>query len=140
MLPEIDEGEELFVRTDFSDDDLWDEACEAVDMSQFDLDTIFVDDRSYDGLGGDVLRTHVPIGFEGSALYVFDTTALDSTEHAMLVIGLHDMVGRHFRATVDRLYLVSGLLGRGNKGFLEFIAACDDDGVFRDESKLEVYD
>ena len=140
MLPEIDEGEELFVRTDFSDDDAWYEVCDDIEASEFDLDIQFIDRPAYRNMEPDAIRKLVPAGFEGSAVFVVNAATMASEERPLLVIGLRDMAGKQFRATVACLHLVSGLLKRGNKGFVEFMAACDDDGVFRDESKLEIYD
>ena len=140
MLPEIDMGGEVFVRTDFRDDDAWADVCDDIEASQFDLDAEFIDDPTYQNLDADALRQFVPRGFEGSAVYVVDADTMASDERPLLIVGLRDMAGKQFRASVDCLYLVSGLLNRGNKGFMEFMIACDDDGVFRDETKLEVYD
>jgi len=147
---------EPLVRTDFSDDHLWDAVCvdvrngdpemrepmkkwlelnhrigqmTGVDELQALVD--FVDDAKYASKGVEQLLAEEPEHVKHACLFVFDRTSSASVDHPILVIDLVGTRGRTFRAVPAQVGGIAANLSVGNMGWEAFADDVDKDGVFR---------
>lgn len=136
MDSQLPEGESLLIRTDFSNDALW----QSVLRSTGDEDEPFypqftvVDDRRFDGLTVDGLLQIVP----GDQFYVFvaDRRTMEDPEHPLLVVdtgsaAASDAGGQTVRVTQPGIESIESNLSISNMDFVEFVDAADSDGVYR---------
>lgn len=128
-LPDAENA--LVVRTDFSDQAAWEavqrEITEPVDG--FQAYVHFVDDREFSGLN--VPEVVKAAGHDRSYVMVVDRTAIESSEHPVLVIDLFDEPGRTFRALPSCIQSIENNLSISNMDFEEFARAVGKDGIFR---------
>jgi hypothetical protein len=128
-LPDAENA--LVVRTDFSDQDAWEavqrEITEPVDG--FQAYVHFVDDRELSGLS--IPEIVKAAGHDRSYVMVVDRTAIESSEHPVLVIDLYDEPGRTFRALPSCVQSIENNLSISNMDFEEFARAVGKDGIFR---------
>lgn len=151
-LPQSDQT--LLVRTDFSDDKVWQEIRSAASQPGPDfqealglmsevreaagepLDEIesnlhIVDDRDYAGATVEQLLE----GFDDTAhqalLIVVDQAAITDPEHAVLIVDLLTERGRTFRALPSCVFEIESNLSIGNMDWEEFVNGVDDNGVYR---------
>jgi hypothetical protein len=136
----------LLVRTDYSDDVAWEELRDLLrrpDGDGFVASLAYVDDRTYDGLTVDGLRS---MSFEDPEIpYVLiaDHVTMADPEHPLLVVDLYrddddeeedddeDGEPRTFRAVPGHVASITANLEIGNMDFEEFADRVDGDGVFR---------
>ena len=128
-LPDAENA--LVVRTDFSDQEAWEavqrEITEPVDG--FRAYVHFVDDRELSGLS--IPEIVKAAGHDRSYVMVVDRTAIESSEHPVLVIDLYDEPGRTFRALPSCVQSIENNLSISNMDFEEFARAVGKDGIFR---------
>lgn len=131
-MPKLPDAENaLVVRTDFSDQGAWEtvqrEIIEPVDG--FQAYVHFVDDRELSGLSlPEIVKA---AGHDRSYVMVVDRTAIESSEHPVLVIDLYDEPGRTFRALPSCVQSIENNLSISNMDFEEFARAVGKDGIFR---------
>ena len=131
-MPKLPDAENaLVVRTDFSDQGAWEtvqrEITEPVDG--FQAYVHFVDDRELSGLSlPEIVKA---AGHDRSYVMVVDRTAIESSEHPVLVIDLYDEPGRTFRALPSCVQSIENNLSISNMDFEEFARAVGKDGIFR---------
>ena len=113
-----DSNQTLAIRTDFSDDKVWQEVRDALvkEVDGFRAYLDFVDDPQYESLGVDSL----PV----------DAEAISSPEHHVLVVDL-TAGPRSFRVIPSQLWGVENNLSTANMDWEEFAEHADLDGVFR---------
>jgi hypothetical protein len=124
----------LVIRTDFSDPEAWDAIREEIRPEDAGAEQSapveFADDRAYEGFT--VARcVELVEDPEQSFLVVADKEAMSGADHPVLVVDLHQEVGREFRSAAAELYQIAHNLWIGNMDFAEFADAVDDDGIFR---------
>ncbi|MDZ7910853.1 MAG: hypothetical protein U5O16_37090 [Rhodococcus sp. (in: high G+C Gram-positive bacteria)] len=137
MDRQLPPGVSLLVRTDFSDDGLWqevllstvDEEEEAPFFPQFTV----VDDRQFENLAIDELLGLV--GPDRSFIFLADSQTMTNPEHPLLLVDTgsaeYDSPGRTVRVTQPGIESVSSGLSLGNSDFISFIESADADGVYR---------
>ena len=131
-LPSTDNS--LLLRTDFTDDLVWNSLCNVIHkpnelgfLAYFDC----VSDSSYDGLSVERL-TNIAIDNEKhSFICVADRITLTNLEQPILVIDCYDQPGRTFRVIPSEVWGVENNLSIANMDFEDFADNCDPDGVFR---------
>jgi len=133
-LPETEDA--LVLRTDFSDQDAWEDICTAIRPTDADGNepiayVEFHDDPAYQGLSSQQLLALVPEDYGHSFLAVVDKAAIDSDEQPVLIIDLDEERGREFRVIASELHQIENNLSIANMDFAEFSDAADDDGIFR---------
>ena len=133
-LPDTDEA--LVLRTDFANDDAWDQLCTRIQLPYglFKANVSCVSNRAYEGAtaeaivaaesgdGGDLRRSY---------LFIADRRALTEPDHPVLVVDLFEEPGRTFRVIPSEIGSVENNLSLGNMDFRDFADSCETDGIFR---------
>jgi hypothetical protein len=134
-LPTPAEFHALVVRTDFSDDAAWARVCTAVESADCEGYTpklVRVDDRAYEGMTSEDLRSHV--GPDTYYLFVVDARTVGDPEQSVLVVDVDpesEQPGRVFRTVPREVCAIDANLGISNMDFEEFADSVGADGVFR---------
>ena len=132
----------VLLRTDFADQQVWEQVRDTALASLWGSDApslIVVDNEHYSGEDcGDL--SEPPEGYEQRVLVVFDAWARTHADHPLLVIDWfadveeqdeERFIAKSLRATPDQVQTVEGNLSLANMDFDDFVAAADEDGVFR---------
>jgi hypothetical protein len=121
----------LVLRTHFSNEAVWKALCEAIvaPVGEFQAYVEFVSDAEYEAAPIEALvKLASP---NRSFMFVVDRLAIESPDHAVLIVDLTGEPGRSFRVVPQEMWSVENNLSLANMGFEEFADAVDDDGVFR---------
>lgn len=125
----------LVVRTDFSDDEVWEAIGAAIlqlTEEGFGAQVEFVDDAMYRGVTKEQLLDLFPEGDRRPFFFmVVDEVTVCSPEHPILVVDLWREPGRELRAVPAAVQSVENNLSIANMDFAEFADAVDEDGIFR---------
>jgi hypothetical protein len=135
-LPRAHEDCALVVRTDFGSEPAWARLKAVLETPADDghggfAAVDFVDDVAFAGMGSDAVRALVPDGDVAKILVIADAEALASAEHPLLVVDLVDRPGRCLRIVASELWGLQGDLAIANQDLDDYVAAADQDGVFR---------
>lgn len=135
IIPETKDLFSLVLRTDFSNEAAWhlicaamQESVEGYDGADFRAYVECISDRDYEGL---TLEQLIPLAANHFFMFVVDLTSLTHPERPILVVDLHDELGRTFRVIPAEVYCVQNNLSVWNMGFCEFADNVDPDGIFR---------
>jgi hypothetical protein len=136
-LPKVTDSSGLLVslvlRTDFSDDAVWESVCTDIqkpdDEFGFEAHVHCVSNRDYDGLTVEQLISLAPEGM--TFLFIADRIALNDPEHPILVVDLHGEPGRTFRVVPSFMWAVENNLSLANTDFYEMADSTDLDGILR---------
>lgn len=125
----------LVLRTDFSNQVVWEEICAEIQKPVgplgFRAYVDFLDDAEYANITKDQLLQLIPQGYNHSFIIVADRTAITQPEHSLQIIELFWQPGQEFRALPSEIQGIENNLSIANMDFEEFAAAVDEDGVFR---------
>jgi hypothetical protein len=127
----------LVVRTDFKNQNAWEEICEAIRAPVRDGDDTFyanvkfVSDIRYRDFSVQRLLAIVPHDYDHSFFMIVDSTSLTSPDFAVLVVSLRENRGSSFRAIPSQIQGIENNLSIANMDFHEFAESVDQDGVFR---------
>jgi hypothetical protein len=123
------------IRTDFSDQSIWEqvraEIQKPVGLLRFRAFVEFIDDPQYAGISRDQLLELLPPNYNHSFIIIADRMTLSHPEHPLLVIDLFDQSRRDFRAIPAKIQGIENNLSIANMDFEEFANAADADGIFR---------
>ena len=126
----------LILRTDFSNQTLWQEICEIVRKPVGDLHFLayveFLDDQEYANVTKAQLLELIPSDYNHSFLIVADETAISRRDHPLLVIDLYERSGLEFRTIPSQVQAIENNLSIANMDFEDFADSVDEDGIFRD--------
>ncbi len=158
-MPTFPRGVSLLVRTDFTDDNAWEQVRDEATREyadEYGADELFsanvwpVSDPEWAGAAWDSVRAAAPAdGEEGpSVLFIADSVTFASPEHPILVVDLQykwvalaefpEVADRTpFRCIPSQLWGVENNLNISNMDWEDFAEAVDDDGVFRDFPHVE---
>ncbi|NLE80431.1 MAG: hypothetical protein GX610_12760 [Rhodococcus sp.] len=142
MDTQFPDGQSLLIRTDFSNDALWQSALRSTGDGEEDepyyLPFTVVDDHRFDGLTVNDLLQIVP----GDQFYVFvaDRRTMEDPEHPLLVVdtgsaAAGDAGGQTVRVTQPGIESIESNLSIANMDFVDFVDAADSDGVYRGPDK-----
>jgi hypothetical protein len=135
MRPLPQTHDAFVVRTDYGDERTWDavraEVTAPVGVMGFLANVMFVEDRSYDGATTEQIVALFGAVPSHSFVMIADRVTMTGLDHPLLVIDLFED-GGEFRAASRSIQAVENNLSLANMDFGEFVAAADDDGVFRD--------
>lgn len=151
-----DENNPWVIRTDFSDDLVWNEIKRLVSAPQkdplsemaFQANVRFVEEASFANLSVERVVHSLPDWYPGFVVFVFDSETSKSREHSLLVVGFSpqdDEPGsfarrpsqtprneiHSFRAIPAAIQAIENNLSIANMDFKDFAGAVDSDGVFR---------
>ena len=122
----------LVLRTDFSDDRVWDAICQAslaASPEGFMAALSFVSDPAFAGLSVEQVAA-LPSEARRSVLFLVDHVTVTHPERPLVAVDLHDEPGRWFRIVPAMMWGVENNVA-WNMFFREFADAVDPDGVFR---------
>jgi hypothetical protein len=155
-LPETEHT--LLIRTDFTDDGVWEMVCsvaremdpdvrQALEFSKErnraegrptgrPIDELktplhLIDEREYENATCDQIVELVPLESDHSFLFIVDKTSINHSAHPLLVVDLCFERGRNFRAVPSEVYGIQSNLSLANMDWDEFADNVDDDGIFR---------
>ncbi|WP_375491539.1 DUF6924 domain-containing protein [uncultured Jatrophihabitans sp.] len=126
----------LLVRTDFTDEQSWDEvflAARAPDVDGYSAQLTGVGMAAFDGAHWEIVRDAVPDDPNGSAVvFIVDAETIRTPSRPILVASLGpDRAGqRPFRCVPSAVASVENNLNTGNMDWLDFVSAVGADGVF----------
>lgn len=121
----------LLVRTDFSDNDAWENVCEIIKSWGDATPLEYVDDIEYSNASVEQIMALVPANEDQSAVVLADQTTFSTLENLLLVVDLEEERGRSFRTIPNEVHPIVCNLFIANMDFSEFADAVDDDGVYR---------
>ena len=131
-LPQSDRT--LLLRSDYSDQSGWAEFCRLVEAPYeegFRAYVTFVDDTLLAGMTLAELMAVAESGGYQSFFFVADRKAIQSSEHPVLAVDLHETRGSTFRVIPAQMWAVENNLSLANMEFSTFAAHADPDGVVR---------
>jgi hypothetical protein len=148
----------LLIRTDYTDDAIWETVCSearkmdpdvraALEFSEQcnraegrptaqpidELGTTLhiVSDPQYADATPAELLAVLPPDFGHSFLFIADKTCIKHPDHPLLVIDLYSERGRAFRAVPSEAFAIQSNLSLANMDWEEFADNVDEDGIFR---------
>jgi hypothetical protein len=129
------------VRTDFSNDSVWDQIktdllAPAYDGSGYGAALDFVERRDLSGMSAAALENEIPRPYPSACHYPFmivvDTVAMKSPEHPVLLLDLSERdTSASFRALPREVAAIEANLSIANMDFPEFAVCAGGDGIFR---------
>jgi len=121
------------IRTDFSDDEIWQRIVGAATQSSpdgFKANLTVVDDRAFENAESDQLAALAESTTEHALLVVADDETMKNPELALLCLDPLQP-GGVFRVVPEHLWSVESNVSIANMDFSDFASAADPDGVFR---------
>jgi hypothetical protein len=129
------------VRTDFSNDAMWNQLRDELmatdyNASGYEPGLDFVERSDLSGMSAATLDDETPrrypTSYEHPFMIVVDTVAMNSEEHPVLLIDLNEEeTTASFRALPREIAAIEANLSIANMDFFEFADSADEDGVFR---------
>ena len=131
MKPFEDTESPVLIRTDFSDQKIWDEISALIQEPRdpFFPNTEILDNREYEGASTDGVRQLLEESYSHGFAFVADEMTMKEKDHPVLVLDLEEE--REFRALPSEIAAIENNLSIGNMGFEEFAEGADEDGIFR---------
>jgi hypothetical protein len=152
----VDEGNPWVVRTDFSNNQVWDEVKRLVSMPHNDplsdivfyANVRFVEESLFANLTGEQVVHALPERYPGFVVFAFDSETIKCREHSLLVVGFlpqgddPSLFARSpsqtpvneiqaFRAIPAAIQSIENNLSIANMDFKDFAGAVNSDGIFR---------
>jgi hypothetical protein len=125
----------LVLRTDFSDDSVWNSLCVAIrepDLAEgFVAYVECVNDPIFGGLVPDQIAGYAQGNEDRSYVFLVDATTFAHEERPILVVDLFDEPRRTFRVVPRYMWSVENNLTLANMDFDDYADAVEADGVFR---------
>jgi len=91
----------------------------------------FLDDVEYRDITKDQLLRLVSEDYNHNFIVVVDRTAISQRDFPLLIVDLHNLSGREFRAVPSQVQSIENNLSIANMDFEEFAGSVDESGVFR---------
>jgi hypothetical protein len=125
----------LILRTDFSDDAVWQTICtevqKPVGIFRFRANVEFLDDGAFKDLTKEQTLKLVPNDYNHNFIVIVDQMAVSHPDHPLLIVNLLDGAGNEFRAIPSTIQAIENNLSIANMDFEEFAESVADDGIFR---------
>ncbi len=131
QIPETENS--LVLRTDFSNDEMWESVCEAIEKPD-GIDRAYVEflsDTEYKNVNVEQIRSLIGEESDHTYLFIIDNTTLSNPDFPILCIDLFKEPGRSFRVIPSAMISVENNLSIANMDFEEFTESVDSDGIFR---------
>jgi hypothetical protein len=132
-LPAYDHS--LVVRTDFSDDAMWERVCQAMQAPQtehaFRASVECISDPVCANLAPELVASVLPNDPHRLFAFLVDSTTIAQRDQPLVVVDLSEQSGRTFRVTPSAAWAVENNLRLANISFDEFAVCVGPDGVFR---------
>jgi uncharacterized protein YbcV (DUF1398 family) len=125
----------LILRTDFSNQAIWEAICreiqKPVGVFRFRANVDFLNDVEYANLTREQVLELIPKNYDHSFIVIVDQTAISHPAHPLLVVDLYEGSGNEFRAIPSQIQGIENNLSIANMDFEEFAEAVDESGIFR---------
>jgi uncharacterized protein DUF6924 len=126
----------LLVRTDFTNDETWQQVsyeAQAENSDGFRAYVQPVSDPAFDGATWQMVKASVPAEpRDASVLFIADTATLAEPDHPILVVDVRGGSDRApFRCIAAQLWGIENNLNIANMNWEEFADAVDANGIFR---------
>ncbi|MFF3248739.1 DUF6924 domain-containing protein [Streptomyces sp. NPDC002870] len=125
----------LAIRTDYSDQALWDGFRAALTALDDDLEPgsylHVLDDHAFRTLSAVEIEAFARGNEDHPYLMLFDREAMTSPEHLVLVLDLSEEPGSTFRVPASDLATVEANLFLANMDFSDFVEAADENNIYR---------
>lgn len=121
------------VRTDFSNESVWQKIVETLSQESedgFRADVHIVDDPAFHDANIGIIAEKIRKANAHSLVFVVDARTVGDEEHTVLCINV-DNPSRGLRVVLSALWAVENNLSIANMDFDDFVEAADPDGVFR---------
>ncbi len=155
-LPETEDTP--LIRTDFTNDAVWEKVCsEALELDpdvrqalefsdernraegrptgrpvdELKTSLHIINDREYENATCEQILQLVSPDSDHTFLFVVDQTCTEHPEHPLLVVDLYSERGRTFRAVPSQVNGIQSNLSIANMDWEEFADNVDEDGIFR---------
>jgi len=155
-LPETENT--LLVRTDFTDDGVWERISSQARMMDADVREALefsdernraagrstgrpieelgtpleiIDDQSYADVSWEQVLSFVKPNSVHGFLFIADKMCMEHRDHPLLVVDLYQKRGRSFRAIPSEIFSIQANLSLANMDWEEFADNVDEDKVFR---------
>lgn len=142
----MEEGQAWVLRTDFSNEALWEEVCLRISAPQeeedgevlFRANVRFVSDKKkfVNASPSQILFYKLPSDYPCDYVFVVDNETMQHPEHPVLVLGRNEEDNdnndiRTMRAIPSAIASVDNNLSICNMEFEDFAESSDEDGIFR---------
>jgi hypothetical protein len=131
-LPEYDYS--LVLRTDFSDEVIWEQVCKEIQMPQtldsFRASVECISHKECSHIGLDNIRSILPRETQREFVFLVDSVAISQSDHPILCVDITSDPARTFRVIPSEVWSVENNLRLGNMVFSEFLDSVNNDGVF----------
>ena len=124
----------LVLRTDFSNDEAWEDLRGVLGQLQhglFSASCSFLSDRDFEALKEDAIPALIQPDSRHTFLFLADGRTFGHREMPLLAVDLFDEGRATFRVAAHSFGCVENNLSLGNSDFEDFIASLDGDGIFR---------
>lgn len=126
----------LVLRTDFSNQKVWDSICAAIrkpaGLFRFRANMDFLDDRKYSSMTTAQILAQIPPKYNHPFIMIVDQITVTHEENPLLVINLlDDAIENEFRTLPSQVQGIENNLSIANMDFEEFSESVDEDGIFR---------
>jgi hypothetical protein len=122
----------LLIRTDFSNQQAWDEIREIIKtpVDGFYAYVEYVEDPAYEGLTRDQILDLFR-GSNQSYAMIADRVTIEDPDHPLLIIDLFNPPNPEFRAIPSTIQQIENNLSIANLDFSDFANAVDEHGIYR---------
>lgn len=125
----------LVIRTDFSNENVWETICNEIQTPEETLGFLaFVElysDKIFDQMTTDHLIESIPSSYNHSFIFIVDKITTLDNEHPVLCVDLSAEKAKPFRVIPSAMWCVENNLSTANMDYYEFLDSVDHDGVFR---------
>ncbi len=124
----------LFIRTDFSDQDAWNEICALTRKPNWDnylANLHYVDDLAFANTSVSEFLDLAKDSYPHTFIILADEEAMSNPEHPLLVVYLYGGPGWELRVIPSQIGTIEANLSTANMGFEDFLDNANDDGIFR---------
>lgn len=125
----------LVLRTDFSDDNIWEEICSEIMTPNNDFGFLpnveFCNETQYKNLTLEHLLSLLPASYPHWVIFLVDNETISNKEHPVLSIDLLKKTNKPFRVIPTEMWGIENNITIGNMDFIDFANSTDDDGIFR---------
>ena len=121
------------LRTDFSNDALWDALCTTIQepVGEFRAYVTFISDPVFASIMVEQVLSLIPQNLNHSVIFVVDQFTLSLQDYPILVVDLDMEPGRTFRVIPSEIWGVENNLSIANMDFADFADSTDQNGIFR---------
>ena len=124
----------LVIRTDFSDNKIWNKICNLISKSGneqgFKPYVEYLSDKKFEGLKIESLLNRSK-NYEHLFIFLIDSITINNKENPILCIDLYDKPGQYFRTIPSEMWGIENNLSISNIDFEDCLNSTDANGIYR---------